>query len=373
MKYTIRLSVSLLAFCVLASFWLLRPPAALSWGEHGHRISGRAAATNLPQEMPAFFRTATAQLEYLNPEPDRWRERSLSEMNEAFRYDHYIDLEVVPAPALNAHDRYTYLGQLYKAGVKEPAKDAGLLPFHILEMYQRMLTEFRLWRRTSEPQTRQWIEQRIINDAGLLGHYVTDGANPHHTTVHHNGWASGYPNPNGYTTDNTFHTRFETQYVESHINVGDLIPQLSPAPRLLADTRGEVLKYLQSSNALVERLYRLDKEQKFDNHTTSESHKSFAVERLVAGASMLRNLWWTAWTKSADGGQVSPPEASPSKPTLPSRTPAATSRTTAPEPQAQPKRLPPAGATAECNDGTYSFSSSRRGTCSHHGGVKRWL
>lgn len=33
----------------------------------------------------------------------------------------------------------------------------------------------------------------------------------------------------------------------------------------------------------------------------------------------------------------------------------------------------PPGATAECNDGTYSFSKSRRGTCSHHGGVKRWL
>ncbi|WP_218919521.1 DUF3761 domain-containing protein [Spirosoma rigui] len=34
---------------------------------------------------------------------------------------------------------------------------------------------------------------------------------------------------------------------------------------------------------------------------------------------------------------------------------------------------PPAAATAECRDGTYSFSRSRRGTCSHHGGVKRWL
>jgi uncharacterized protein YgiM (DUF1202 family) len=33
----------------------------------------------------------------------------------------------------------------------------------------------------------------------------------------------------------------------------------------------------------------------------------------------------------------------------------------------------PTGATAECNDGSYSFSRSRRGTCSHHGGVKRWL
>lgn len=34
---------------------------------------------------------------------------------------------------------------------------------------------------------------------------------------------------------------------------------------------------------------------------------------------------------------------------------------------------PPSGATAECRDGTYSFSKNRRGTCSHHGGVKRWL
>lgn len=33
----------------------------------------------------------------------------------------------------------------------------------------------------------------------------------------------------------------------------------------------------------------------------------------------------------------------------------------------------PSGATALCWDGTYSFSQSRRGTCSHHGGVKIWL
>ena len=32
----------------------------------------------------------------------------------------------------------------------------------------------------------------------------------------------------------------------------------------------------------------------------------------------------------------------------------------------------PAGATAKCGDGTYSFSQSRRGTCSHHGGVSIW-
>lgn len=33
----------------------------------------------------------------------------------------------------------------------------------------------------------------------------------------------------------------------------------------------------------------------------------------------------------------------------------------------------PAGATAKCGDGTYSFSAHRSGTCSHHGGVAEWL
>lgn len=36
-------------------------------------------------------------------------------------------------------------------------------------------------------------------------------------------------------------------------------------------------------------------------------------------------------------------------------------------------RSAPAGASAQCRDGTYSFSEHRRGTCSHHGGVARWL
>jgi len=32
----------------------------------------------------------------------------------------------------------------------------------------------------------------------------------------------------------------------------------------------------------------------------------------------------------------------------------------------------PAGATAKCRDGTYSFSQHRSGTCSGHHGVAEW-
>jgi hypothetical protein len=33
----------------------------------------------------------------------------------------------------------------------------------------------------------------------------------------------------------------------------------------------------------------------------------------------------------------------------------------------------PSGATAKCRDGTYSYSQHASGTCSHHGGVGRWI
>lgn len=37
------------------------------------------------------------------------------------------------------------------------------------------------------------------------------------------------------------------------------------------------------------------------------------------------------------------------------------------------KDVAPVGATAQCRDNTYSYSQHKRGTCSHHGGVSRWL
>ncbi|WP_081622527.1 DUF3761 domain-containing protein [Jongsikchunia kroppenstedtii] len=43
-----------------------------------------------------------------------------------------------------------------------------------------------------------------------------------------------------------------------------------------------------------------------------------------------------------------------------------------PDPQAG-GGSPPAGATAQCRDGDWSFSQHHKGTCSGHGGVADWL
>lgn len=38
-----------------------------------------------------------------------------------------------------------------------------------------------------------------------------------------------------------------------------------------------------------------------------------------------------------------------------------------------PQTITPAGPTAICMDGTYSYSLHHSGTCSYHGGVSQWL
>jgi hypothetical protein len=269
------------------------------WGLYGHEIAGRAAATNLPAALPEFFRTSTDQLAYLNPEPDRWRGEGMREVNEAMRYDHYIDIEVIPAEVLAAPDRFQYLMMLQDAGLDNPARDAGLLPFRMVELYQRLVVEWRLWRAETDPAKRRFIEQRIINDAGILGHYVTDGSNPHHTSVHHNRWAEGYANPRGFTTEPGFHGRFESQYVGENIRAADLIPHMNPRPRTLTDIRLEVMAHLQRSHLRLERLYELDLEARWSAETRGSAHRVFAIARLVAGANMLRDMWWSDWLESA--------------------------------------------------------------------------
>lgn len=279
-----------------------------AWGAHGHVISGAAAARALPEEMPKFFRDAADQLAYLNPEPDRWRNRGEAErdpaMNGAFAPDHFVNFERIPESAWEATDRFAFLADMRaKTGMDLP--EAGLSPLHILELFQRLRVAFGGWRAAPDALTRGWIEQRIVNDAGLLGHYVTDGANPLHTTIHHHGWIG--ENPKAYATDREIHARFEGQYVQARVTLGDLMPHMKRPARVLADPRRDILAFLKESHGYVEELYAIDKRAAFNELTTAPENKQFAVERLVFGAQMLRDLWWTAWVTSVDPRAAAPP------------------------------------------------------------------
>jgi len=259
---------------------------------------GRAAADHLPASMPGFFRQAAAQLSYLNPDPDRWRllreDTTLTSAMSYFAPDHYLDMELVPDGALAAPDRYAFSDSLHAVG--QGLGTVGALPYRIMELTDRLRREFSLWRHAPDSATRVWIEQRIINDAGILGHYVADAANPHHTTVHHNGWVG--ENIHGYVTEPNFHSRFESVYVRSHIELADFSDRVTPIPHVVTPLQDSVVAYLGQSRSELERLYELDTRESFGDTTSAADHKEFAVDRLAAGATMLRNIWFTAWVTS---------------------------------------------------------------------------
>lgn len=273
-----------------------------AWGDAGHRMTGEAAALSMPGSTPEFFRKASRQLSYLNPEPDRWKDRAERDQDRAldgaYNADHFIDTEMAPpavlAAALKAPHRYAYADTLRKAGVD--ATVFGYLPFAILERAQMLRVDFRNWRAAPD-SVKPMIEARIIDDAGVLGHFVADGANPLHASDQYNGWTRD--NPNGYATDKQTHARFESGYVGAKIKLADIMARMDTSARVLPDLRAAVIAYLAESNAQVEPLYKLDKVSRFDTNTTSAANKAFVTDRLAFGAKMLRDIWWTAWVTSA--------------------------------------------------------------------------
>lgn len=310
MKTTLRRA----AVCLLSVMFFLT--SAWPWGNEGHSAINRVAAEKLPPEVPVFVRNAAAQLAYLAPEPDRWRETSELALKRSQEPDHFINLEMVEGMDLPP-DRYSFYRELAAKRAQTPGNPedllperVGLQPYIAIEVYERLVVAFREYRRALlDHRKTDFAEANAILYAGWLGHYVGDAANPMHTTIHHNGWMG--PNPKGYTTANTVHWKMEGIFVAANLKqlqFADLVPA---QPRLLTDPFQDYLRYLRESHKLVETAYQLEKEGGFDGEGTPAS-RDFIRHRLAAGAEMLRNLWYTAWMQS---GQESGP-TSATKPTV---------------------------------------------------------
>lgn len=204
---------------------------------------------------------------------------------------------------------------LYEAGLERPERDAGFLPYRIVELHQRLASLWRRWRSEQDPLRREWLEQRIVNDAGVLGHYVTDASQPHHTTIHFNGWNARVPNPEDYTRDNGFHSRFERHFVEAHVTQADVELHMSAgapawikarAVQAAKDVPQAVRDHIEASHAEVETLYRIERDAGFEPHLPAQAAaRDFAAIRLAAGADMLAVLWLAAWASSAEDGDES--------------------------------------------------------------------
>jgi S1/P1 Nuclease len=276
-------------------------PLARAWGNEGHRIINRLATANLPTDVPAFLRSEAAQgeIEYLGPEPDRWRSPAEPELSAAQAPEHFIDLE--PADALGPlpRRRLDFEAKVFAAG-QRPEK-IGLQPWEATEVWERLKAALREYRRLSAAgpsaaaDTRA-VEQAAIFYAGWLGHYVGDASQPLHTTIQYNGWTG--PNPNGYTTEHKIHWQFEGPFVAANVHVPAVQSKMTPTHAVDGDMFEAYVTYLRHTSTYVEKVYQLEKAGGFSGAGTAES-REFTTERVAAGASMLRDMIYTAWLDSA--------------------------------------------------------------------------
>ena len=291
----------------LALMPVLVTEQSLAWGADGHRMINRLAAMNLPNDVPAFLRNGEAldTMEYLGPEPDRWKSRAEEELGAAQSPDHFIDLEWAEMVGALPHRRYDFVRALERAQALHPElqltpEKVGMLPYATDEVWERLKGAMReYWGLQAANADTRPVETAMLFYAGWLGHYVADGSQPLHVTVRYNGWMGA--NPKGYTTGHTIHAQFESTYVSANLRLSDVLPMVKAAPpRVLeGDVFEDYLGYLRHTGGLVESTYAIEKAGGFTDAGSAEA-KSFTEERLAAGAIELRDLIYTAWVRSAN-------------------------------------------------------------------------
>ena len=287
---------------------------ALAWGATGHRFIGRLAVEALPADLPRFLRTpAAAESEgELAREPDRWK--GSGKIHDADRdAAHFLDLgddgRVFGGPALAdlPPTRADYDAALRSVG--EDSWRAGYLPYAIVDGWQQLTRDFAYWRvdaaaahGVADRDHRAWFardrlrrEALLLRDLGTLAHYVGDGSQPMHVSIHFNGWGPS-ANPDGFTLER-IHAPFEGAFVRAYVSQASVRAAMAPYHDCGCGVEARVRDYLAATNQAVRPLYQLYKDGGFD-HGDARG-RGFAAARLAAGASELRDEIIDAWRASA--------------------------------------------------------------------------
>ncbi|MBU1347821.1 MAG: S1/P1 Nuclease [Alphaproteobacteria bacterium] len=294
-----------------------------AWGSTGHRMVGVAAMRALSDELPAFLRTpgAVAEVGELSREPDRTKGAGQPHDRERDTA-HFVDLDddghvmtsAGPTLAELPELKSEYDALLLSAGIE--VNDAGYLPYAIMDGFQQLARDFATWRvlnaaemRETDPGKKAWYRQDrerrqalVLRDIGYLSHYIGDGAQPHHMSVHYNGWGQ-YPNPEGFTNSRQTHGAFEGAFIRRNMRL-DAVEAAMPEPNLDGfELRARMATYLTTTASQVVPFYRLEKTGAFAadaDGAVLASGAEFATVRLAAGAGELRDLITLAWRAAGE-------------------------------------------------------------------------
>jgi hypothetical protein len=312
-----------LVVSVSLAFALVSSPA-LAWGPDGHRMIGELAMENLPDDVAAFLRTpdAASQVGYLSPEPDRERGAGVafdSDRSPAHFIDITDDLTIAGGPKLDAlPPTLEQFDTALRAIGTDPYK-TGYLPYSIVEGFELVSKDLAYWRADRAGETfaktdaeRAWYQRDqvrreaiVLHDIGIWSHFVGDGSQPMHASVHYNGWGD-YPNPEGFTQDHV-HVPFENQYVHDNVTQAEVEAAMPAAQPCTAAIMTCTEAYLAGTQKQVVPFYRLQKAGAFDK--PSPAGIDFAATQIARGAGELRDLIAAAWRNSATLSVGYPPVA----------------------------------------------------------------
>jgi len=318
------------AFCWIAGGVCLLPMVVTvqAWDYDGHRLVHQLALDALPAGFPAFVKTPAARerIAFLGGEADRWRNSPDVAFKHATSPDHYIDFEELGEVGLDAKSlspfRYEFAAQFARARAAhanklppiDPLKNAdrtrewvGFLPWAIVEQQSKLRSAFSYLRAFEKyggtPEEIENAQQNILYLMGIMGHFVADGSQPLHTTIHHHGWVG--PNPNNYPTNASIHQWIDGGFIRrAGLNKAEVSPKMSPARSIPATAAGGpatnlfpvVTAWLLEQHRQVEPLYVLEKSGGFSGRgeVVPEPGRQFVATQLARAAQMLASLWLTA-------------------------------------------------------------------------------
>lgn len=289
---------------------------AHAWGHRGHVMIDRAAINKLPTDGPIFLKKYIDYVSLSSQVPDSWRNEStpfgliIEDPNHGWFMEQFASMKTIP------RSRYEFVLAVYKEYLRIQKTDpetasktnvrwTGTLPYAAIEAYDHLVISMRELRASQgKPQDAAALEWTCAMLTWELGHYIGDGGQPLHDTIHHDGWAG--PNPHGYTTDHKIHSRFESGFVEKiNLNENDIQSRMAAIGHLDGDVFDLILNYLRDSNTYVEPIYKLDQEHAFDDAGNKQG-REMVYGRTSNAASMLRDLLYRAWLESAQT-PVKPP------------------------------------------------------------------
>lgn len=300
------LKTPMLSLIVLVLFY---PKPALGWGSRGHSVIDRTALDTLPKDGPVFLQKYADYVSSSATIPDEWRGTSEpfskieEDPNHGWFREQFLFMKQVP------RSRYEFVLALYKKYSQIKNTDpnnarrmnvrwTGTLPYAAVESFERLVADMRLLRSArAEGKDASYLEITCASDVVRLGHYLGDGAQPLHDTIHHDGWQGA--NPRGYTRDPEIHERFESQFVDAMaLSEDDIRPRMGMAGHLQGDVFSLILAFLDDAGANVEEIYKLDKRGAFaDPH--DRAAREMVYSRTASAARTLRDLIYRAWLQSA--------------------------------------------------------------------------